>query len=478
MPSIGFAPLGPEQIDTFRHKALSFLAAQGVKMEHPEILSLLDQAGAGVEASSGQVRFPEPLVLECLDRVPRRLTLYGRHGDHALSFPHPEGLFYSRSGTGAMNWIEPGSGTYRRTALADVANWGRLMSRLDAVDFVPYITPTDVPAASSDVQALKTMLENTDKHIWVQPYSGSSVPYLLDLLRAASGSRDSLLEHPQGSLITCSLTPLVFKHMDLEVILQGARAGVPLFPCSLPTAGTTAPVTPPASVLLAVIENLAMLITAQVVQPGIPVIPTSLQFSADMRTGASLQSSIEALRQSSLFVQVMKQGFSLPAHTYGSGSDSPLVDAQSMIERSLHSLYLAASGSDILGGLGQLEVATTVSPIQAIIDAEAVEMIKGLLREAVIDDESLALEVLQSAEPGGEFLTHEHTLSHCREAFQPGLFTRQSRNSWESGDRKDLQERAADAYAEMMKTEGPAALPESVLQDMQNIADKADAKLG
>jgi len=478
MPYTSFAHLSPFQVDLLRQKALEFLENRGVKMEHPEVLSLLEQAGARVEASSGQVRFPEAFIHEQLDKTCQTFVLYGREKGQALPFPHPDGLFYSRSGTGAMNWIEPESGAYRRTELRDVAVWGQLMSRLDAVDFVPYITPTDVPAASSDVQALKTMLENTDKHIWVQPYSGASLPYLLELLLAEAGGEAALREAPRASLITCSLTPLVFKAMDLEIILQGARAGVPLFPCSLPTAGTTAPVTAPASVLLAVIENLAMIVTAQLVQPGVPVVPTSLQFSADMRTGGSLQSSVEALRQSSLFVQLMKEGFGLPAHTYGSGSDSPLLDAQSMIERTLQSLYLAASRSDILGGLGQLEVATTVSPLQAILDAEAVEMIKSLLREVVLDEESMALEVLQACEPGGEFLTHEHTLSHCREAFQPKLFIRQSRSIWEGGERKDLLQRAAEAYTGIMAGEGPAALPESVLQDMQNIADKADAKLG
>ncbi|MFW6054894.1 MAG: trimethylamine methyltransferase family protein [Thermodesulfobacteriota bacterium] len=477
MPYTRFAYLSPIQVEMLRDKVLAFLEGRGVKMDHPEILALLARAGAKVEDSSGQVRFPKRFVREQLDKTKKAFTLYGRDGTRALPFPHPRGLFYSRSGTGAMNWIEPDSGAYRRTVLADIAIWGQLMSRLDGVDFVPYITPTDMPAATADIHALKAMLENTDKHVWVQPYSGESIVYLMELLKAAAGGEDRLREKPQASLITCSLTPLEFKHMDLEIILQGARAGVPLFPCSLPTAGTTAPVTGPASVLLAAIENLTMIVTAQVVSPGIPVVPTSLQFSADMRTGGSLQSSVEAMRQSALFVQLIKEGFGLLAHTYGSGSDSPLIDGQSMIERALLSQHIAASGADILGGVGQLEVATTVSPLQAVIDSEVMEIVKRLMQEVNLDDESLGLKVLQACKPGGEFLTHEHTLTHCRETFQPRLFIRKSRNMWESGEKKDLLQRAADEYERIMASAGPVEMSESRVTEMQRIVEKADKKL-
>lgn len=477
MPYTRFAYLSPSQIELLRENVLDLLEDRGVKMDHPKILSLLAKAGARVDESSGQVRFPKQFVLEQLEKTCKTFTLYGRRGGHALPFPHPQGLFYTRSGTGAMNWIEPNSGEYRRTVLRDIATWGQLMSRLDGVDFVPYIAPTDMPATTADIHALKTMLQNTDKHVWVQPYSEESLPYLLKLVEVAAGGAQELREQPLASLITCSLTPLVFKSMDLEIILQGARAGLPLFPCSLPTAGTTAPVTAPASVLLATIENLTMISTAQVVQPGTPVVPTSLQFSADMRTGGSLQSSVEAMRQSSMFVQLIKEGFGLPAQTYGSGTDSPLLDGQSLSERALLSQHMAASGTDILGGIGQLEVATTVSPLQAVIDAEVVAMIRGLMKDMVLDQESLGLDLLNGCEPGGEFLTHEHTLTHCREAFQPRLFIRQTRNMWENGDRKDLLQRAADEYARVMESAGPVEMPETSRQDMQRIVEEADKKL-
>jgi hypothetical protein len=50
--------------------------------------------------------------------------------------------------------------------------------------------------------------------------------------------------------------------------------------------------------------------------------PVPLCFSTDMRTGRSLQSSVEAMRGASLAVQFIKDELGLPTHNYGSGADS------------------------------------------------------------------------------------------------------------------------------------------------------------
>ena len=68
-------------------------------------------------------------------------------------------------------------------------------------------------------------------------YSGGAT------LAAAAGGADKLREKPIVSFIACSVPLLTFKHMDAEILLRCARAGVPVQPCSLPTAGANTPVT-------------------------------------------------------------------------------------------------------------------------------------------------------------------------------------------------------------------------------------------
>jgi trimethylamine:corrinoid methyltransferase-like protein len=175
-------------------------------------------------------------------------------------------------------------------------DWARLADRLEEISICAFPVPSDVPTATPDVHALNLMLQNVEKHVWVQPYTQESVDYLINLAIAAAGGEQALRVSPLVSFIACSLTPLEFKCMDLDIILKCARNGIPLHACSLPGAGATAPITVPGVVLLSAAEILAMLAVAQVVQPGIPVIATPLVFSTDMMTGRSLQSSAESMQ--------------------------------------------------------------------------------------------------------------------------------------------------------------------------------------
>ncbi|MBF0529632.1 MAG: trimethylamine methyltransferase family protein [Deltaproteobacteria bacterium] len=313
--------------------------------------------------------------------------------------------------------------------------------------------------------------------MWIQPYTFESIEYLTKLLIAAAGGQDALRKHPLASWITCSVSPFVFKPMDLEIILQAARHGVPMQPCSLPGAGTTAPITAPGAAMVGVVENLVMLATAQVIQPGIPIIATSLQFSADMRTGLNMQSSVEASRQSALFVQQMQSIYGIPAHTYGSGSDSPDLDGQGMSERAMRTVLIALSGGCVVGAAGQIETACTISPVQLVVDNEVLGMTKATVAKMSFDDDALGWEELMHCEPGGQFLPGAHTRKHCRDGFEPINFVRSTRSMWLDKKQGTLVERAAAYLEKLMKDAGPIDLPAETVKEMNEIVAAADRKL-
>ena len=320
------------QFELMKTRVFELLDQRGVKMDHPQVIKRLRSAGAKVDIDNNMVRFPKDFMEEQLRQTPKTLMLTGRNGRRKLEIPCQDGTFWTRTNTGGQSWIELESGKYRQVTAADVATWARLADRLDQISFCAFPVPNDVPAATIDVHALSLMLQNIEKHIWVQPYTQETIEYLINLSIVAAGGEDSLRSNPLVSFITCSLTPLEFKPMDLEVILQCARYGIPLHACSLPGAGATAPATVPGAVLLSVAEILAMVAVAQVIQPGTPVIATPLIFSTDMMSGRSLQSSVESMQGAAMAIQFMKAAFGLPTHTYGIGSDSPIIDGQCMSE--------------------------------------------------------------------------------------------------------------------------------------------------
>ena len=265
--------------------------------------------------------------------------------------------------------------------------------------------------------------------------------------------------------------------MDIEIILQAARAGLPIHACSLPGSGGTAPATLPGVIVLAAAEILAMLAMAQAVQPGTPVVACPIIFSTDMRSGRSLQSSVEAMKAASGAVQFIKRAFHLPAHNYGSGTDSPAVDSQSMSERAILTTLMGLSGLDILGGAGQIEVATAVSPLQLLVDNEVFGMVRQILKGFTLDDDQLAWEVITKGKPGEHFLTTPHTLRHCRDAFMPQNFIRLNREAFEREGSKDFHERLRERYRNLMATENEALLSGGLPEAFDPIVQEADRKL-
>jgi trimethylamine---corrinoid protein Co-methyltransferase len=466
-----------DEIEKLREKVFELLSVKGVTMDHPPVLKLLSDAGAQVDFSTKQVRFPRQLVEDALKRTPKNIVLAGTESSYDLKVPREDGTFHLRTGTGARCYLDPQTGAYRGTTIDDVAQWARLAGQLDHVSFPAFPFPTDVPVDTADVYALRTMLRNSPKHIWVQPYSARSVEYLIEMALVAAGSEDALKTRPLASFIACSLTPLEFKFMDLEIIMQCARRGIPLHACSLPSAGGTAPITIPSVILLSSAEIVAMVTTAQIIQSGSPIVATPLIFTMDMQTGRSLQSSPEALRGAGQAMYFIKSAFGIPAHTYGSGADSPDIDGQSMAERALLGAIVAMAGADIMGGAGQVEVATTISPLQLIIDNEIAAMIRTIMSGPEVNEETMAWNDLLASSGVGHFLETEHTLRHCRSVFRPRTFYRQTREIWTNQGKKDLMTRTKEIYNVLSEKAKERELPQDLARELDRIVEAADSNL-
>jgi trimethylamine:corrinoid methyltransferase-like protein len=473
-----FSFFTPPQVASLRDKVFDLLDKHGVKLDpHPRMFSILSDAGAKVDAERGMVRFPRSLMEKSIEQAPKTFFLGARGKDRVLELPRTDGTFYARTNTGAHGWIEPESGASRKITVADLGQWAKLINHLDEISFLPYLFCHDVPVETADIHALSTVLKNTDKHVWVQPYSIASVRHLIKLGAAVAGGEEALKTNPVISMIACSLTPRSFKHMDIEIVLQSARAFLPIHACSLPGSGGTAPATLPAVIILASAEILAMLAMAQAVRPGTPVVACPIIFSTDMRSGRSLQSSVEAMKGASGCIQFIKAAFGLPTHNYGSGSDAVTLDGQCMSERAVLTTLAAASGLDILGGAGQIETATVVSPLQLMVDNEVIGMARQLVKEMALDDDQLAWDVIVETKPGDHFLTSPHTLAHCRDGFMPQHFVRVSRESWERQGRKDLLERALAQYRTLAAKENPSLLDDPGCQELDRIVRAADQLL-
>ena len=471
----GFGFLDADRAQYMRGRTLALLQDYGVMVVHPAAKAAFLKAGAKEGPDAGRIRLPRELVQEALAATPKTAVFAGKTPQFDMQIPRVDGGFILRTGTGAHGYVDPRDASYRNMDLRAVGEIAAVANDLDQVGFIAHPFVHGVPEVTADIHAYARITANTNKHVWMQPYQKENIDYLMRIAAIAAGGEDTLRARPNTSVITCSFTPLEFKFMDTEVIIQAGKFGVPIHACSLPSAGGTAPLSVPAMALMAAAEILGMMTMAHILSPGTPVIATPLMFTLDMRTGSALQSSVEALQAANMSIQIMKE-FGMMTHTYGAGSDTPDADHQSMAERALLMQNIVLAGADILGGVGQLECATVFSPVQAVLDNEIGSMLRRFTRSPQIDEAALNWEELSQIRVGGHFLDSDHTVTHCRDQFLPKTFTRQNRDDYESSNRRGAFEQARDTALETI-----ANAPESgvlsadqnrEIADLTKIADK------
>ncbi len=472
-PMLGF--LTPDRMDFLKQRVFALLEDYGVMVVHPQAHAAFLAAGATEGRESGRIRLPRALVEEALAATPKHALLAGKKPALDLHVPREDRGFVLRTGTGAHGYVDPRDSKYRNLDLTAVREMAAVAGDLEQVGFIAHPFVAGVPEVTADVHSFGTLIAHTRKHVWMQPYQWENIDYLMRIAAVAAGGEAELRARPITSVITCSFTPLEFKHMDTEVIIQAGKYGIPIHACSLPSGGGTAPLSVPAMTLMAGAEILGMMTMAHILSPGTPVIATPLMFNLDMRTGSALQSSVESMQAANMAIQLMKQGFGMMAHTYGSGSDTPDADHQSMAERAMLMQNIALAGADILGGVGQLECATVFSPVQAILDNEIGARVRRFIRTPAVDETSLNWDELSQIRVGGHFLDSDHTVKLCREQLIPKVFHRDGRDDYEASDRHGAFETARDqALASIRNAPGEGVLSEDQRREIADMSAHAD----
>jgi trimethylamine---corrinoid protein Co-methyltransferase len=188
-----------------------------------------------------------------------------------------------------------------------------------------------------------------------------------------------------------------------------------------------------------------------------------------------VQSCVESLRAANMSIQLMKRGWRVVAHTYGSGLDRPNVDHQSMAERAMIAQTVALAGADILGGVGQLECATVFSPVQAVLDNEIGGKMRRFIRKPSLELEALNWDEFMHIRTGEHFLDSAHTIATCRDQVVPKVFQRQGFDGYEKSGRRAAFDAARDhALAAIAAAPVEGHLSEDQTREIASLAAHAD----
>jgi trimethylamine--corrinoid protein Co-methyltransferase len=99
----------------------------------------------------------------------------------------------------------------------------------------------------------------------------------------------------------------------------------------------------------------------------------------------------------------------------------------------------------MLLGAGLLHGSRIFSFEQLLMDAEIWSILEATFHGIVVNEETLALDVIRAVGPGNSFLGQRHTRLYMRQRWQPSLIDRRPYDAWEldkSGARQWAREKA------------------------------------
>jgi trimethylamine---corrinoid protein Co-methyltransferase len=462
------------EVERIHEAALWVLARTGVLVPDEPALSLLDQAGCLVCHDERRVRFPAPVVEGAIAQAPPVVCLYNRLGEQAMALG--AGSLHARTSSGATGILDLEDGRRREPTSRDLANAALVADALPHVHGVStmMVQPADVPVTTVDVHTVRIALTNTVKPLGYVCLNEPLIQPVVDMLAAAAGGEEFLRERPIATALAESTSLLRLVSSQLSVLRAFAGRGLPLTLHAHPMAGLTAPVTLSGELVVTHAEVLALATIAQLIRPGTPVIYGMSSSVPDMRTGANLSGAVEIGLLGAAVAQLAGR-CGLPC-VMSTGTDAHAPGAQSTMERLMTLLLPALAGIDLVN-LTTLDTKMSFSLEQLIMDEAILGMVERCLRGIVVDDCSLALDLIDQIGPGGTFVTTDHTLRHFRdELLVPDLIEHQSREVWLAAGAPDMGERSRDKARRILADYHPLPLDDGVAAQLDEIVRAAETR--
>lgn len=466
--SLGLNILSKDQCETIHLATLEILDRIGVNIFDREALELLKQGGAKVDGY--RVRIPSWMVQRALATAPCRVPMGNRDGSRAMLLE--KGRSYYGTGSDTPYTIDPFTGERRLAIKQDVVNFSRVCDGLENIDFVMSMAlASDVSRLNSYVHQFEAMLLNTSKPI---VYTAEGYKDTVDIVKMAeivAGSPEDLAANPFMALYNEPSSPLQYSTEAVQKLLYIAEKRLPIINVPAVMMGATGPVTPAGALVVANSELLSGLVMHQLKAEGAPYIYGGGVPPMDMRTQVCSYGGPEEHQNCAALVTLASQFYHLPVFTTGGCSDAVVFDQQAGMEAGFNILSTSLAGGNLIHDLGYIEAGMTSSMEMLALCNEAVGMAKYFVKGIEITPETLAIDVIEKVQPGGNFFAEEHTFNHFKKHMHfPELLNRHAYDKWKEAGATTFAQRANGKVRDILKYHCPARLPADVIERVKEIA--------
>ncbi|MCP4719762.1 MAG: trimethylamine methyltransferase [Desulfobacteraceae bacterium] len=466
MDSAHYARMGGQECKKIHMATLEILERTGVDVHDEKAGNLLVKGGATRDGI--RIRIPEHMVTKALSTAPERITLYDRNKKVAIrAWGHNT---HFGGGSDCLNILDHRTGKRREPVLQDVVNAARIMDGLPEIDFVmSLVLPRDVHQSIYDRYQMEVMLNHTTKPIvFVSPdFEGCKAA--VEMCEAVAGGEDAFRQTPFATCYINVTSGMVINEEALQKSMYLAEKGLPQLWIPLNAGGVNSPATTAGCMASMNAGIMVGVVLSQLVKPGAPIgVPgwNGGPYNLQTMVGNYVLADEQGVATS------MGRHYNLPVFGLGGSTDSKALDQQCAIEMTISLMTSLLHGANIVHDLGFMDAGLQGSLQVLVMANETIGFLRAATKGVKVDDETLALDVIEEQGPTGSFLSHPHTLRHYKEPFYSKLFDKGSYSLWEKKGKLTMEQKAAKVVDTMLETHVVTPLPEDVQAKIKAIVSR------
>jgi trimethylamine--corrinoid protein Co-methyltransferase len=218
--------------------------------------------------------------------------------------------------------------------------------------------------------------------------------------------------------------------------------------------------------------TLLGIVLAQLVRPGSPVaIPgwNGGPYNLKTMVGNYVLADEQGVPTS------MGKYYDLPVFGLGGSTDSKVLDQQCGFEVTLSLITSLLHGANIIHDVGFMESGMQYSLQILAIANDILGFLRAATRGVEVNDETLALDVIEELGTTGSFLDHDHTMRHYKEPFYSQLADKNQYSLWLEQGGKTMEARAAEMVDSILAEHQPEPLSEDVQRAIKKIVRREQA---
>ena len=457
--------LSISEVELIHTSALRILAEMGMEIQNQQLLKELADFGLLVDYHADRVRFPKEIVERFLSEVDK----YDWE-NHVPQVRSTAGLYHGL-------FHDPLSGELLPWTEERMAYYFALARELEHIDGASMLG-CRIPCPPN----LEPLYERY--YCWKYGASeGSSIyldeicPYLYELYQIRADSQGVPIQEVFDGTVYLVPPMKLGRHEAYQVQYfkeRGLRVGIG----DMYAMGGTAPVTYASAITLNWAENLALRILDWA-WFGIKKLHLSASIAAmDMRT-MIYPFGRPAMGISAVISAQIARHFGASFSGHGGLSDSKLPSVESGAQKALTAIPTLMAGGSFWMDAGLLSIDEVYSPIQMILDNEFLSALKYFVKNFDVSEESISLETIFEAGPGGGYIDKVHTARNFRaELWQPEIWSRTMLGPWQQSGRRLDVDIAREIALDVQQNQAVyQELDEDLERDILTLIEKANRDL-